>query len=129
MLLPIDAVNRPQDITEEMMQHVVTVNGVSCISVHPTFLYESLWNLGVFLFLLFFRKKKRFDGELFLIYLGLYGAGRFWIEALRTDQLRFAGTEIPVSRVLAAVLFAVSALLILLKRLSMWKKKGPAEEA
>ena len=129
MLLPIDAVNRPQDITDEMMQHVVTVNGVSCISVHPTFLYESLWNLGVFLFLLFFRKKKQFDGELFLLYLGLYGAGRFWIEALRTDQLRFAGTEIPVSRVLAAVLFAVSALLIFLKRLSMWKKKGSAEEA
>ncbi|KKM09296.1 diacylglyceryl transferase [Clostridiales bacterium PH28_bin88] len=55
---------------------------------HPTFLYESLWNLGVFLFLLWFRRRRdRVWGEVFLAYLGLYSLGRFWVEGLRTDSL------------------------------------------
>ncbi|MBQ4177395.1 MAG: prolipoprotein diacylglyceryl transferase, partial [Lachnospiraceae bacterium] len=61
-------------------------------------------------------------GEIFLGYLMLYGIGRFWIEGLRTDQLRFWGTQIAVSQVLAAILAVCSALLILLIR-SRNKKK------
>lgn len=64
---------------------------VDGIRVHPTFLYESLWNLGVFLILIFYRKKKKADGEVFLLYGILYSLGRFWIEGLRTDSLMFFG--------------------------------------
>lgn len=55
--------------------------------VHPTFLYESLWNLGVFFILLHWLRKKEFDGQIFLLHGILYSAGRFWIEGLRTDSL------------------------------------------
>lgn len=64
---------------------------VEGVKVHPTFLYESLWNIGVFIFLLFHRKKKKVDGEIFLLYGILYSIGRFWIEGLRTDSLMFMG--------------------------------------
>ncbi len=57
------------------------------VKVHPTFLYESLWNLGVLGFLLWFEKRKAFHGELLAWYAVLYSAGRFWIEGLRTDSL------------------------------------------
>lgn len=64
---------------------------VDGMKVHPTFLYESLWNLGVFAILIFFRRKKKADGEVFLLYGILYSVGRFWIEGLRTDSLYFMG--------------------------------------
>lgn len=54
---------------------------------HPTFLYESLWNLGVFAFLLWWRRRRKFEGELVLWYFALYSLGRFFIEGLRTDSL------------------------------------------
>ncbi|MGI6343580.1 MAG: prolipoprotein diacylglyceryl transferase [Bacillota bacterium] len=54
---------------------------------HPTFLYESLWNLGVFAFLLWQRRRTKFEGEVLLWYLVLYSVGRFFIEGLRTDSL------------------------------------------
>ncbi|MQN00924.1 MAG: prolipoprotein diacylglyceryl transferase [Lachnospiraceae bacterium] len=110
MRIPIDAVNRTQDITAEMKAHIVTVSGIDCIQVHPTFLYESLFNLCLFLCLLLYRKHKKFDGELFFLYIGFYGLGRSIIEGLRTDQLQFAGTSIAVSQVLGISLFAASAL-------------------
>jgi 16S rRNA (cytosine1402-N4)-methyltransferase/phosphatidylglycerol:prolipoprotein diacylglycerol transferase len=66
---------------------------VDGIKVHPAFLYESLWNLGVFLILIFYRKKKKADGEVFLLYGILYSLGRFWIEGLRTDSLMFFGMK------------------------------------
>ena len=58
MQLPVSAV-RANEITQKMWDHVVTVNGVEYIQVHPTFLYESLWNVGVLLFLFWFRKRKK----------------------------------------------------------------------
>jgi phosphatidylglycerol---prolipoprotein diacylglyceryl transferase len=61
------------------------------IKVHPTFLYESLWNLAVFFILIYFRKNKKADGEVFLLYGILYSVGRFLIEGLRTDSLMFMG--------------------------------------
>ncbi len=111
MRLPLDAV-RSSDVTELMMKHVETIKGVSYIQVHPTFLYESLWNLGVLFFLLWWRKHKKFEGEIFLMYLLGYGIGRFWIEGLRTDQLLIPWVGLPVSQVLAAVLVVVSAVII-----------------
>ncbi|MBK5251218.1 MAG: prolipoprotein diacylglyceryl transferase [Peptostreptococcaceae bacterium] len=62
----------------------IHING---IGVHPTFLYESLWNLMIFIFLMAIRKKKKFDGQMFALYMMLYSFGRFFIEGLRTDSL------------------------------------------
>ena len=117
MRLPLEAV-RAGEVTQLMHDHEQVIDGVTYIQVHPTFLYESLWNLAVLIVLMWvtLRKKKRFDGEVFLLYLLLYGIGRFWIEALRTDQLLIPGTKIPVSQVLAAILAAGSLLLILILR-------------
>lgn len=105
MRIPVDAVNRAQDITAEMKANIVTVNGIDCIQVHPTFLYESLFNLCLFLFLLWYRKRKKFDGEIFFMYMGFYGLGRCFIESLRTDQLLIPGTYLAVSQLLGLALF------------------------
>ncbi len=112
MRLPVDAV-RGSDITELMRKHMETEEGVSYIQAHPTFLYESLWCLLILILLLLYRKHKKFNGEIFLIYLAGYGFGRFWIEGLRTDQLLLPGIGLPVSQLLAGVLVAASVLLIL----------------
>lgn len=111
MRLPLDAV-RSGDVTEKMREHMETIDGVSCIQVSPTFLYESVWCLLVLILLLVYTRHKKFNGEVFLIYLAGYGAGRFWIESLRTDQLLLPGTAIPVSQLLAGVLVIVSVLWI-----------------
>ena len=117
MRLPMDSV-RAAEVTQQMKDHAQVIDGITYIQVHPTFLYESLWNLAVLILLITvtLKKWKRFHGEIFLGYLLLYGIGRFWIEGLRTDQLRIAGTTIAVSQVLAAVLAAGSAVLILILR-------------
>ena len=88
------------------------------IYVHPTFLYESLWNLGVLLFLLWFEKtgRRRFDGHCVTLYFLLYGLGRFWIEGLRTDSLYLGNTGIRVSQALSLVLVFASGALLLYMR-------------
>lgn len=115
MQLPVSAV-RENEITSSMWNHVVTIGGVEYIQVHPTFLYEGLWNFMVLLFLFWFRKRKKFEGELFFCYLAGYGSGRFWIESLRTDQLLLPGIHVPVSQMLSAVLVIVSLSVIICKR-------------
>ena len=115
MRLPIDAV-RYTDVTEKMREHLELIDGISYIQVHPTFLYESLWNVAVLAGLLIWRKYKKFDGEVFLMYLLGYGVGRFWIEGLRTDQLLIPGIGWPVSQVLAAVMAVGSAVAIICLR-------------
>lgn len=101
MQLPVSAV-RSNEITQTMWDHAATINGVQFIQVSPTFLYESLWNLGLLLILLWIVYHKRFNGQVFFTYLIGYGLGRVWIESLRTDQLLLPGTVIPVSQVLSA---------------------------
>jgi len=115
MRLPMNAV-RTSDITETMRKHMQTVDGVPCIQVHPTFLYESIWCLALLCLLLLYHRHKKFDGEVFLLYLCGYGLGRVWIEGLRTDQLLIPETEIPVSQVLAGVMILASAVLIAYNR-------------
>ena len=80
---------------------------------HPTFLYESLWNLVGFVLLHFLSKRRKYDGQTFLQYVAWYGLGRVWIEGLRTDSLYLTGTSIRVSQLLAGVSFvlAVGAML------------------
>ncbi len=116
MQLPVSAV-RANEITQKMWDHVVTVNGVEYIQVHPTFLYESLWNVGVLLFLFWFRKRKKFNGEVFLMYLIGYGLGRIWIEGLRTDQLLLPVVGLPVSQLLSGCLVVGCTIL------AVWKRK------
>ncbi|MBR5509456.1 MAG: prolipoprotein diacylglyceryl transferase [Lachnospiraceae bacterium] len=115
MQLPVSAV-RTHEITEEMWAHVQMVGGEQFIQVHPTFLYEALWNLGVICFLYWYRTRKKFQGELFLTYVLGYGLGRIWIEGLRTDQLQIGGTGIAVSQLLAGVLILMSLLMIIIGR-------------
>ena len=117
MQLPVDAV-RSSDITELMREHMETVDGVSYIQVHPTYLYESLWCMMVLIIMLLYRKHKKFDGEVFLVYLLGYGLGRVWIEGLRTDQLLLPVVGLPVSQILAGVIVVVSTILIIYHR---WK--------
>lgn len=119
MRLPIEAV-RARDISENVASHIV--EGTNYIQVHPTFLYESLWNLGVLVFLLLYRKHKKFEGELALYYLAGYGLGRAWIEGIRTDTLFIPGTTVPVSQVLAIVLFVGAVLADISIRLCRRKK-------
>lgn len=81
------------------------------MGVHPTFLYESLWNLITLAILLVFFKKKRFDGEIFLSYITAYGIGRFMIEGLRADSLMLG--PVRVSQVVALVCVAVGLFLMI----------------
>lgn len=92
---------------------------------HPTFLYESVWNLIGFIFLHLYAKRRKFDGEVFLLYLAWYGMGRVWIEGLRTDSLYLLGTGIRVSQLLALIscLVAIASLLYI-----HFKKKPQAEQ-
>ena len=95
-------------ISQELIDNLIVENGVEYIQVHPTFLYESLWNVGVLLFMLWYRKRKKFDGEMLLIYFTGYGIGRAWIEGLRTDSLLVPGTGLAVSQLLSIGLVVVS---------------------
>ena len=115
MQLPVSAVRR-SDISADLAAHIMNVGGIDYIQVHPTFLYESLWNLCVLLFLIWYSPKKKFHGEVFCLYLLLYGIGRFWIEGLRTDQLIFFGTGLAVSQMLALVMVVVSLCIIAMGR-------------
>ncbi len=78
--------------------------------VHPTFLYESMWNVLVLITVLILFKRRRFDGQVFLTYISLYGLGRFFVEGLRTDSLYFLNFR--VSQLVAAVTFLAAAFAI-----------------
>ena len=96
-------------LNADVLNHRIVENGVEYIQVHPTFFYESCWNLCLLLFMLWFRRYKKYDGQMLWIYLLGYGIGRFWIESLRTDQLILFGTGLPVSQALSLVLILVAA--------------------
>ena len=102
------------------------------VYVHPTFLYESLWCLLVFILLRIYMKRRKFDGELFLMYIGLYGFERFFVEGLRTDSLLLG--NIRISQLVAGlcVVFAIVAIIIIrskIKRLDEYKLYKDTDEA
>lgn len=105
----VEAYGGPTDLPWRMGIYD-TVDGVyQYMEVHPTFLYESLWNLAGFLLLaLLVERIRKFDGEIFLGYMAWYGLGRSWIEGLRTDSLYFFSTGLRVSQVLAIGIFLVA---------------------
>lgn len=108
------------DVSEKALNNAVIVDGMSYIQVHPTFLYESVWNFATLIFLLWLTRNKKFHAQVTAMYLIAYGIGRFWIEGLRTDQLQFAG--VAVSQVVAIITIVLAVILIL------WKKNEPMEE-
>lgn len=122
MRLPAQMV-RAGDISETIAAHMA--EGTNYIQVHPTFLYESLWNLALLVLLLLYRKHKKFEGEQWLLYLGGYGLGRAWIEGIRTDTLFIPHTTIAVSQVLAVVLFAVALTADIYIRYRLGKNTAP----
>lgn len=88
---------------------IYTFNTYDMVFVHPTFLYESLWNLLGFIGVNIFYKHKKYDGQIFLMIFGWYGLGRMWIEGLRTDSLYLFGSSIRVSQLLAILIFLTCA--------------------
>ncbi|MCR5418491.1 MAG: prolipoprotein diacylglyceryl transferase [Lachnospiraceae bacterium] len=119
MRLPLEAV-RTRDVTQELLDHMTA--GANYIQVHPTFLYEGGLNALLLLFMWLYRKHKRFDGELMLMYLGGYGLIRFFVEGIRTDQLKLWNTDIAVSQALGMVLFIfalICEVVILFRRRSV----------
>ena len=117
----------PSMISQELLDHLIVENGVEYIQVHPTFFYESMWNLCLLVFMLWYRKRKKYDGEMLWIYLFGYGLGRVWIEGLRTDQLIFFNTGIPVSQALSAILVAAAAVMMVISR-KKWGAHPPVDK-
>lgn len=122
MQIPISAV-RSGEVSGTMRDNLLTINGTSYIQVQPVFLYESIWCLILLLVILAIRRRKRFDGELFMRYLAGYGLGRFFFEWLRTDKLCFPGTKVGVSLVISAALFLIFAPSVIVQRV-MAKKRA-----
>lgn len=126
----------PAMVSQELLDHLVVKDGVEYIQVHPTFLYESVWNLCVFVILMwvFYKSlpsdgdsekagrkglyRKKFDGEIMCLYFILYGIGRFVIEGIRVDQLMLFSTGIAVSQLLSAVMVITAAGIV------VWKRRG-----
>ena len=111
---------RERDISASIAAHMT--EGTNYIQVHPTFLYEGMWNLMLLILLLIYLKHKKFDGEISLLYFAGYGIGRALIESIRTDQLYITGTTIPVSMMLGIVMAAASIIAIICIRASIRKK-------
>lgn len=105
----------------EIRENPIVIDTITYIQVHPTFLYESLWNIGVLIVLVIYSKHKRFNGEVFLLYLAGYGLGRVWIEGLRTDQLFLWGSTIAVSQLFSALLVVSAGIIIISKRIALKK--------
>lgn len=122
----LDYLERTGVITQKMLDNVVNIDGMDCITVHPTFLYESLWNLMLLVFLFIYRKHKKFKGEFALIYVGGYGLGRFIIEGLRSDSLMIGNTGIKVSQALALVCFVTAVVLLVINYVRCAKRGWPA---
>ncbi len=112
--------NQPRALERilEIRNNPVVIDGAKYISVQPTFLYESLWNLVLLIIMLVYTKHKKFDGEILLLYLFGYGLGRLWIEGLRSDQLFLFNSPIAVSQLLSGllVIFSVVMYVILYRR-------------
>ena len=119
MRLPLEAV-RQRDVTDELLSHVT--GDINYIQVHPTFLYEGVLNAILLLIIWLYRRHKRFHGELSLMYVGGYGIIRFFVEGIRTDQLKIGHTNIAVSQLLGISLFVVCVIAELIIRIRLRAK-------
>lgn len=107
---------------DELRQKAIEGGYEGFVQVHPTFLYESLWNVAGLVLIHFLSKKRRFDGQVFLYYLAWYGFGRFFLESIRTDALMSGSFR--TSQVVALISFvgALTAIFVILG----FKKPDPA---
>ncbi|QUH26780.1 prolipoprotein diacylglyceryl transferase [Serpentinicella alkaliphila] len=103
-----EAYGRPTDLP-----WAIEINGEM---VHPTFFYESMWNFVVFIFLIYYTKKKKYNGQIFLLYLALYSLGRFFIEGLRTDSLMIGPLRVAQLISISLILIAVIGMKVLNSR-------------
>lgn len=112
--------------TDAFCRMGLTYPGMETVYVHPTFLYESLWNLIGLVVLHIWTKKggRKYDGQVFWLYIFWYGLGRAWIEGLRTDSLYVGQTDIRVSQLLAAISAAAALAVLIVKAI---KKPDPAK--
>lgn len=114
-------------VTDIFIRMGIQANGVGeTIYYHPTFLYESLWNLVGFILINIFYNKRKFKGQIFLEYMAWYGFGRMLIEGLRTDSLYIPGTEIRTSQLIGFLSFAVCSVVIavILRKIKNKEKAG-----
>ena len=102
---------------------------------HPCFLYESIWNAIGFVLLHFYSKKRKYDGQIFLMYLVWYGLGRVWIEGLRSDSLYIPGTNLRVSQIVALLCVIVGVIILIYNQVSkhhepeeMWVNRDKVKE-
>ena len=121
MQLPLSAV-RSGEVSGNMRDNLLTIDGISYIQVQPVFLYESLWCLILLLLLLALRRKKRYEGELFMIYLAGYGLVRFFFEWLRTDKLYIPGTKLGISLIISAALFIICTPVVIVRGVMTHKR-------
>ncbi len=117
------------DELEAAMQENLPEIASEYIQVHPTFLYESVWNFCVLAFMLIYRKHRAFKGELLFVYFVGYGIGRFFIEGLRTDQLKIWNTNIAVSQVVSLILVLAGIIGIAVGHYLTKQKKEEEAEA
>jgi len=117
--------NLPWGMTGDIIQNTIRrsqyVNVNPDVPVHPLFLYESLWNLAAFLILLWFRKRKKLDGEVFSLYMIIYGGARFVIDRLRLD-MKVGGVNI---NLLIGLIFVVTFTAVFILRRIRLKSSEP----
>ncbi|MBQ0000004.1 MAG: prolipoprotein diacylglyceryl transferase, partial [Clostridiales bacterium] len=126
MQLPLSSV-RAGEVTSEMREKLLTIDGAPWISVHPTFLYDMVLCLVIFLILCMIKGKKKYPGQIYMTYLVLYCLGRIGVEWLRTDQMWIPETTLPVNIILAAVIAVIFVPTMIVSR-SMAKKRTVAAE-
>ena len=124
MRLPIAAV-RNRDISDDLAAHVLP--NTNYIQVHPTFLYESVYNLVLLVLIVIFQKKRAFDGEIILWYASGYGIGRAVIEGIRTDRLTIGNTGLAVSQLLGILLFFAGIILDIIIRIRILRKNSSSK--
>lgn len=108
MQIPAAAVS-PEELTRTLQEHLTVVNGTEYVQAHPLFLYGFLWYLALALLLSWYRRKKKFPGEVYLVFLAGCGLGGIWMESLREGTALLPGTDLPVSQAAGILLFAVCA--------------------
>lgn len=112
------------NVIDRYITDTMPLADLSVWGVHPTFLYESLWDIALFFFLAYYRKRKKVPGEVLFLYLMLYGAGRAFIEGLRTDSLYIGSLR--VSQMLSVILVILGLALFIYRR--MKSKRAEDEE-
>jgi len=114
--------------TPELLQQAYTFQGVEYMQVHPTFLYESLFNFALVTALVLYRPHKRFDGEMIFLYMFAYGVARFFIEGLRTDQLIFFGTGLAASQIVSVIFALIAGVMLFRGYTGRFVAKAPEPE-